>query len=76
MIVLLTPFETTTGLAAAIAAVNILIIIAIIFMERKNPRIHSCVGTGAYISAGGRTYPVYDFFTEYRPKTDIPAESR
>lgn len=37
MIVLLTPFETTTGLAAAIAAVNILIIIAIIFMERKNP---------------------------------------
>ena len=37
MIVLLTPFESMTGLAAAIAAVNILIIIAIIFMERKNP---------------------------------------
>lgn len=37
MIVLLTPFESMTGLAAAIAAVNVLIIIAIIFMERKNP---------------------------------------
>ena len=37
MIILLTPFQSMTGLAAAIAAVNVLIVIAVIFMERKNP---------------------------------------
>ncbi len=37
MIILLTPFESTTGLVAAIAVVNLLIVIAVIFLERKNP---------------------------------------
>lgn len=37
MIILLTPFQSMTNLVVAIAAVNILIVIAVIFMERKNP---------------------------------------